>query len=416
MEVMNKKNFFLMLICIMLIFLSSGSYVQSLGRVENIFIILLDIGCFFTVLYDGILLKKNIKYFATAIFFIMFVQTFIIVEDTKAVLIYFKFFSLIIIAHVISEKVSIQNIAKCLVMFMEIVTSISLIGYYFVNYTNLTKFWPEIINVNDIVYKGIGIFTYIKIIPKRNCAVFWEPGLFATYLIWALLANILILKVSKERYFFRFILFSLGIYSTHSTAGYILWLMVIILVMVLFFSKKSEKKLFMVFSFFLISSIFCILNLDFLLNILNLDNDPLWMKLTKENFFSELRVLSLRHNIGYFLKNFFVGQGIKRAYLSADYVCDTSTSTFMLNIFGWMGSFYTIFWVYGIFKQKKINIYSKIIVFFIILSVLNKEPHIRILFSWIILYSLLNDSIDKKNKKVKLSEIFKKSKKYFRKG
>lgn len=406
----SKEKGIYVLVFIMLIFFSSGSYIQIIRNYGFISIFLLAGLSYLNILCSYKFFKGNVKFLATIIFFIMIFQTFLTMGNGN-IFLYTMYICLIITAYVVSEKVHIKDIATYLVNFMQITTIISLIGYYLVNYTTLTTSWPEIININNVVYKCIGIFTYIKVIPERNCAIFWEPGLFATYLIWALLADILILNSSKKEHILRFILFSLGIFSAHSTAGYALFLMVVILLLV--YSQNTKQKIFMIVfsSIILIIAILCILNFDIILEIFDLNNDPFWSKLTSDKFFSETRFLSLAYNIEFFLENFLVGQGIENAYLSAKYVCDTSTSTFMLNAFGWMGSFYTIFWIYGIFRQK-INLYSKIVVCFIVLSILNKEPHTLFSFSWIILYSILGNSIYKKGENKK-NEIFSENKKSF---
>ena len=72
-------------------------------------------------------------------------------------------------------------------------------------------------------------------------------------------------------------------------------------------------------------------------------------------------------------------------------------------MFGWLGLTYTLLWGIAIFKMKKINITSKIVVFFIVMSILNKEPHGKLAITWVILYFLLkcenvdNERIAKSN-------------------
>lgn len=40
---------------------------------------------------------------------------------------------------------------------------------------------------------------------------------------------------------------------------------------------------------------------------------------------------------------------------------------------------------------KNINIFVKLFFFFILISIVNKEPHINIMFTWIIILGMLSD-------------------------
>ena len=53
----------------------------------------------------------------------------------------------------------------------------------------------------------------------------------------------------------------------------------------------------------------------------------------------------------------------------------------MLSIFGILGSLYTLFIVYGIFSQKQMNVFVKLLFFFVLVAIVNKEPHINIMFT-----------------------------------
>ena len=98
------------------------------------------------------------------------------------------------------------------------------------------------------------------------------------------------------------------------------------------------------------------------------------------------------HNLHIFCKAPVTGVGVATTYtLAVDY-SDTSTSTFFLSVFGWMGGLITLFWMVALTKFKKLNIYSRILLYTIVLSILNKEPHANFLFTWVVLYLLLQKS------------------------
>lgn len=387
-------------IMLFLILFSSGNVLQTMGPI-SIYSTFILVGICLGI---GILklkkIKKDCRVLAGIIFFIMVIQTCIIKERGNFTS-YLIYIFLILIAYVISEEISFEQFAHYFVNFMVVITVIALIGYYLSNYTAFTHSWKEQISLNDVVYKGNWLFCYIQSIPERNCATFWEPGLFATYLIWAIMADILLLKPKRVTQIARFILFSLGIFSAHSTAGYSLWFATIILLVVYRNEKigivKSTWKM-VISSIVLVTVIVCVLNLDTILVVSGLINDPFFSKLTSQALASQSRVLALSHNMKYFFENFILGQGITRAYATAKYVCDTSTSTFMMNIFGYLGIFYTIFWIWGVVRQKSINMYTKLIVILIVLSILNKEPHMLFSFTWIILFFLLKKYNEEKEK------------------
>ena len=70
-------------------------------------------------------------------------------------------------------------------------------------------------------------------------------------------------------------------------------------------------------------------------------------------------------------------------------VANTSTSTFLLSVFGLPALSYTVMWIYAALKLPRVNLFSKIVVLVIVLVVINKEPHDQIMFTWCLLFCLL---------------------------
>ena len=88
------------------------------------------------------------------------------------------------------------------------------------------------------------------------------------------------------------------------------------------------------------------------------------------------------------------------------FVADTSTSTYLLSAFGVLGAFYTIAIIYGILRQKNVGIISKILILIIALLIVNKEPHLQNVFTWILIFYLVggasqNDLYDKEERKAR---------------
>ncbi|WP_128124369.1 hypothetical protein [Exiguobacterium sp. AM39-5BH] len=116
-------------------------------------------------------------------------------------------------------------------------------------------------------------------------------------------------------------------------------------------------------------------------------------KLIGSNLMEQSRLSAPFHNFEMFLKSPFFGNSIEVVFDNIDFVADTSTSSFALSVFGIFGVQYTLFWIYGLTKKSEILIADSIPVKFMILLVfliiLNKEPHLGILFSWCIMFYLV---------------------------
>lgn len=383
------------LILALLIILPSGTALQTIfPKVASIIYLLALIEAFAFMIIIKRVHVWNIKSVATSVFVLMLMQTFLF-SDTGNIFSYVRYGIMIMIAYTLSEQFSIEKVAKYFVSAMTIITIISLFGYFFANYTALTSFFPERANINGEVYKCGIVFNYIKRMPERNCGIFWEPGIFATYLIWALLADQFIVHEQQKKKITHILLFTMGIFTANSTAGFALWVVFIILLLI--DKKKQSTNLtaarflqLAIATIILAIAILSILNIDFILDITGLANNPFWSKLQTDKFASSSRMNAFAINIGYFLEHPFLGQGLSAANASAKYWSTTSTSTFFLNAFGWLGGTYTLFWCIGIFRQKRLNFYSKVVIALIVFSIINKEPHDTFPMSWLILYLLLS--------------------------
>lgn len=400
----KKKNIIYAFLFIIII-LYSGSALQTVYPSMKYLIYVLAIYSLTIIIFRVRRVKKDLRIIATIIFSYMLLQTYI-THNKFDYSIYIIYYSLIIIALYVSMCYDIKIVSEIFVKFMLFITVVSVVAYFLVNYTSILTFLPSVKNTNGVVYKMGLFFNYLEIEPTRNCSIFWEPGLFVTNITWAMLSDIIILKKKKISHI---IIFSLGIFTAKSSAGYALWFLIILLV---FLNNKNDnsikksrtniyKSIFS--SVILIFGILVILNLDSILTYTGLIENPYFYKLSSNEITSSSRLLAIEYNIQFFLRHPLWGQGFDMAYKTAQLWCDTSTSTFFMNVFGWLGIAYTFLWGIAIFKMKKTNFNSKIVVFFIVLSILNKEPHGKLAITWVILYFLLksenvgDERIAKKN-------------------
>ncbi len=293
---------------------------------------------------------------------------------------------LILSAYGIAEIYSFKTVASFYLKTMTVLSCIALVGYLLVNLTDLMSGLPLFMNTNGIGYRFGLIFNYIEIIPTRNCGIFWEPGLFATHLA---IASIFELILHEKPRLSRLFLFLICIITANSSAGFVLAFLIFMLYFVLK-AKKNQSKTQQLLTFILL--VFCILialNFDTILEQTPLGENAYLQKLSTDSIFSSTRMNAIRHNLSIFLKNPLFGAGVIKVGESIDYVADTSTSAYMMSIFGFMGIGYTLLWIYGIFRQKSFSFFSKLLLTVIVLIILNKEPHHQLLFSWILLFYLI---------------------------
>lgn len=300
---------------------------------------------------------------------------------------YWRLLAVVIIVSYLIEKYGFRNIVKVYLDIMFFVSIISLIGYLLLNFTSLLNNLPSVTNINGVEY-GVGIiFNYIKALPERNCGIFWEPGIFASYLALAIAFESIINSNSIS--WFRVLVFVVSIITTTSSSGYVLLIFSLGIVLLRGSKLSGYKKMLAIIV--VIGIAIVAFNIDNIILNTSLAQNKYLIKLTSDRMNQSSRITSIYHNLSIFRKRVLFGAGINSVLNQMSSWADISTSTYMLSIFGVMGSLYTLFIIYGIFSQKNINIFVKLFFFFILISIVNKEPHINIMFTWIIILGMLSD-------------------------
>lgn len=239
----------------------------------------------------------------------------------------------------------------------------------------------------------------------KNCSVFWEPGIFSSIASFMIMIECLFIKTSLRKKAPYLIIYVLSILSSGSAAGYILLaLMIPIFISSLQFKKGKIYKIFShAFSFlFAFSILFFFLYPELLIKIFPF--------IANKGVSLYTRILSLRIDFEIFLKYPFLGCGgqydnlFKEIVLSKyQNVVDSSVSTtgYFAATFGIAGLSLTVLMIVGIFfiDNEKINIRQKIYLSIIILLIINKEPHILSMISWIFFFYIIKNIISLKNKK-----------------
>lgn len=301
---------------------------------------------------------------------------------------YLRLFATIYLAYEISEKIDSNLFVDIYEKVMSCVTIIALIGYFFVNVLGIGSGLPKFVNINGEVYRGVFIFNFIERLPERNCALFWEPGLFATALTFALIFE-LIYKEKKS--LLRMALFVAGIVTANSTAGYVM--LALLLVLASMKIKPKQKPVKVILSVcqiaIVIVAVAVFLNLDKILIASGLSQNKAFAKLMSGTLSESQRGRAIQDSFASFKKSPLFGNGAVKISQSMSYVADTATSIYAMSIFGVLGCGYSIFYIIGVLKQKEVSLLTRLVLLVIVFGVLNKEPHLDLLFTWIFGFFLL---------------------------
>ena len=373
----------LLVICIIL---TSGHAFQTIyPQISYVAFVGIFLFCIYVIFQKRAINVKRV--IALLIFVTPIIFTFIC-EQTDNLNYYISFIVRIIFAYFIATTFSFRKVVDIYLKIMTVISVIALIGYILFNTTNLVDYMPKLLNSNDVEY-AIGIvFNMIVALPDRNCAMFWEPGLFATALTVAMVFEILFKQ--KPISILRILLFSVCYFTANSSAGYIL--LFLCLSLLVFRNKKlrRDKPLRGVVNVIIVLLIvFVILNLDTIILSTPLKDNEYFVKLLSDNLVESSRVLAVWHNLDIFAQNPIFGAGISYVTQHMQYVADTSTITYLMSVFGLWGIAYALGWIFGIFKLKNIGIMSKLILFVIVMAILNKEPHFMFVFTWCLFFYLL---------------------------
>lgn len=395
------ENAIFIFIIIIFLILFSGHTLQTIYSIPQYLVVASSVFVI-PIIYAYLRNKLNTFLLSYLIFIIMMGSTFIATGGI-GLNYYLNLFLIITFAFGVTVVYEFNDFVNLFLKVMVIVSIVSIIGHFLVQTNLFFDSLPLLVNKNGVYYKTIFIFSYITTLPERNIGIFWEPGIFATFIVYALMFEVIFKKENLSK--FRVLLFSITILTTQSTAGYLLWflcLIILILNRTSYKNKKENKDQKKISSYlkllFFSGTILILFNLDSIIMNTSLINNQYIEKLLVEELIESTRFNAISHNLSVYSENPVFGSGIVTVSNQLKNYADTSTTTYFISIFGVMGSMYTIYFIHGILKINSIDIYSKISIVFIILSIINKEPHGGIVFTWCILFYLLKETTIKENK------------------
>lgn len=252
----------------------------------------------------------------------------------------------------------------------------------------------EVTNFNGAVYSNGVVYFFLVgwdgAPIDRSMGPFWEPGLFASFLVLAI-----ILEISYRRNTTRawvIVSLILGIFIAQSTAGFLL----VIPALALFLFKRRSAitraiafviSLLVVIAFSQLESI--------IRQLVALDSET-FGKLETEALQSSSRANIFDLNLRIFGESPLIGWGFAGAdqevvsdMAGVGVAAQTSTSTYFLAALGVIGLLYTLGW-FAILLDTNMSISERIIILTCILIILNKEPHSAILVTFVLFFYVLS--------------------------
>ena len=378
---------------VVFVIMFSGSYIRGLGS-SGFATLMIFAGIFTAIALPTINKNNNLKGLCMLAYCVVVLLINMIMNlENINLLGYLSYFIIPYIAFILSELIEFDRFKSIFIKIMLFMCIYSLVSYtIFIENPDVLigiehaggyiKYRSSIFHV-ILMFNGVGL--------ERNCGIFWEPGIFSTFIIIACLFVSLTPKLKNK--FLYYILFAVTIFTTKSTAGYMIFICVILFIFVNKLQKGSKVYSWLCFSLpiLLLLALICIIKLDDIIFALNLQHDPTISKLLSENLYNSSRFIAIQSNLEIFFENPIFGVGLKQiGMLLKDLDSyDTATSFTMLSKFGIWGLAYTMMFVVGIFKFNGCNFLARMILLIIAMFIVNKEPHDAFLFTWLIMFFFL---------------------------
>ena len=374
---------------IFLILLVSGSSISIVN--EDVFYI-----SYFLLLVFLLLNKKKIFLIKLKYFFLILIPVifFWFIHGSQQTPSYFRFFLLIYIAYLVYLNYELNIVAKHFIKLLYFLAVISLFHFFISLLIPINEFLPQISTDQGIKYYYTGLSGLLVHTPYRNCSIFWEPGIFSTYLIIALLINSKILK--NKLFGYINIIFIVALITTLSTFGLI---MMVFTLFFLFLDKstinyknKLHKYLTNFLALFFLFLMFQNYN-TLILYLIELNPEIFYkLDLETDSISSGTRLFAPLFDFQMFQTSPIFGVGISQYYLLWDelsndpksiYNVGTSTLTYYLASFGLSFVFFFLYLIKKMLTFKSLNILFSYFLVFLTLIILFKEPHQNFLFCYI---------------------------------
>ena len=293
----------------------------------------------------------------------------------------------ILLAYLCARKEEPERLCKIFVSVMCVTSGL-------VNVAGLDLPLPVFENSNGVHYKTIlfasqYVESYIQ--GSNSMGFFWEPGVFASYLLLAVAVELMVEeKVSKVRP----ALLIAALVTTGSTAGYLL----LPLALSVGLLKCGGRGRVALSIGLLLVFLLTLVNYSAIIGALVKIDPTLFSKLTDADAVTRLtRLQSPAICWEMFMQNpvfgYGYGEGLDAysAHIASTSTVDslTTTSFFQLAAFGLLGLAMWAITAYGVLGTGQLPVAAGLMLLFLFAAILNKEPHIASALTYLLVFVFL---------------------------
>ena len=379
----NKAQNIFEYICIfLLLFLSSGFQLSVYSGVTRMIMYLIVVLIMIMSRLEIFKFYKFNKISFVAIFLLFFnvFVTFLVRDEGLEQIVITSALYLVALMYVIyfDEDIFIKKFIQ--VMYFLCIMSLFL---YF-----LMLLFPQITRHLPVVYNSKGVSAYSIFFSTisannyliRNQGIFWEPGAFQTYIDIAMIFNLFLFKKHRIR---NLLVFSLTLFTTYSTAGYIVGSIIIMIFLLNLLKERGQKRSFVIALFFVM--IIAILGIVTYSNLPKSARHQVFGKLESyqkggERSSTSVRFSSIMIPFKSFLDKPFFGNGVlgmERIANSEGYNMNTATVINWFSTFGIITGMVIIVGLYRLCGTLKCSRFFRILLFGVFLLSLMSENYIR---------------------------------------
>ncbi|MEZ8186032.1 hypothetical protein ACED29_09430 [Shewanella sp. 5S214] len=348
------------------------------------------------MLGDIILRKKQVSFSLLIFLFLTLVVTVLssfVNNEVNSINSAVKMIIILCFSFVYCTNYTIEKSISSSLNIIFVLAIVSLVLYFSVNLMGVSVPSLKIINSNDVVYHYSGVYSYFDgFMQFRNNSIFWEPGIYASFLIIALYMELFFYNNERKT---RIFIFVTALITTLSSAGIILFFLYIISIIIRF--RVSAKSLFSILVGFIVfaGAIYMVIDV---INSHGIDPMRSINKVINPSDTESERMTSPINLLHIFYLNPYFGLGLDGAlneYTKIAKISLTSTSLTYFACFGIM-SFIFVFPALLFLYLTRTFIIQAAIVTLVYFLIINKELHLFFISQYLIMFYIVSSSNIKK--------------------
>lgn len=376
----------------------SGYYYATTVAGSDLSIVIL-VACIVVFVFDRFLRGKTFKITKYELFFLIASLGCIglcdLINGGGISTILVKQMLIIIVAFLVFKSVSFDIFKLIYVRTMFVIMVLALLGMIVAS-TNLINQLPEVENYNGTLYRSGLLFSYCEYqnssISERIQGIFWEPGLFASYL----LIGFLFLKkehFSKTFLYYSFIVMTfVCLVASRSGAGLLLFPVTVFTKIFIEINVQRSRKGLLIFLFFLSIVAFIVFYFGVGLSWVE---KYLFTKLgTEEDLSTINRIAYAGLDLRIFGMTLPFGCGITAysTYCARLNSVGTSTLTGFLAQYGFLGIGFIVLLLRSAIRYiKKYTFFAWLGLCIVFIGIVSKEPHnLLLMMNCLLMYMLFD--------------------------